>query len=82
MISNSEFDAEVNAPFSYITVTHPTWRPSHRAIITKWLDVNSNGWVCFDGADLYIFEKTADLLFFKIWITGDPFEDSGEIKKQ
>ena len=87
-LTSLEWDAQ-QAPFCFMHIRTPGyWKPTHFTIVEKWLNANVQGWWWHDGSTAadekhcFVFERNADRVAFKLWISDDPFErEGGEIKK-
>jgi hypothetical protein len=63
---------------------HLEFEPIQVVIISKWMDKHINGWWYYEressGRTLMVFEDTTEMVAFKLWVSGNPFErDHGDV---
>lgn len=76
------------APFCWLRLAKPShWDGTHLTMVGKWLDANCGGWwystlIAADSQITIVFERNADRIHFKLWISDDPFSrEGGEIEE-
>ncbi len=83
-LTRQEWDA-IAPPFCWLHLNAPaTWTSTHLAMVGKWLSANLGGWWFSDlepsGPDrriTLVFERPADRVLFKLWVSDDPFARQG-----